>query len=47
MDRSFDEKINIDFINDVKINKKMIKTKNYVALCIIPQKTVYYYIYVL
>ena len=32
MERSFDEKINIDFVNDIKTNKKMIKTKNSILL---------------
>ena len=32
MDRTFDEKINIDFVNDIKTNKKNMKTKNSILL---------------
>ena len=32
MDRNFDEKINIDFVNDIKTNKKMMKAKSSILL---------------
>ena len=34
MEGSFDEKININFVNDIKINKKMMKIKNSILLCL-------------